>query len=81
MPNCSVLLVADCSVAARFAIFVSPIKHENDIETFVLEVHIDDRIVKYIPYENGNDFIQFEDSSKMSITSQIYPFGENIEFR
>lgn len=81
-PNCSVLLVADCSTS-RFGIFVNPIKRENEsnTETMILEMFIDDRIVKYVPRKDNRDFIQLEDSSETEVTSLIYPLGEDIEFR
>lgn len=82
-PNCSVLLVADCSTTSRFGIFVKPVKSENesDKETMVLEIHIDDRKVKYSPRKDNRDFIQLEDLSQTEIISLMHPLGEDIEFR
>lgn len=80
-PNCSVLLVADCSISPRFAVFVTPVRNSSDTETLDLEFHIDDRIVRYSPSANGNDSIRMEDSSEIEITTLINPLGDEVEFR
>lgn len=79
--NCSVLLVADCSNTSRFAIFAEPHKVDGDIESFALEMHIDDHIVRYSPNSNGRDFIQLEDSTEIEVNSLINPLGDAVEFR
>lgn len=79
--NCSVLLVADCSSASRFAIFAAPHKIDVDVESFVLEIHIDDHIVRYTPSNNGRDFVHLEDSNDIEVKSLINPLGDAIEFR
>lgn len=79
--NCSVLLVADCSSASRFAIFATPRKVDGNIESFALEMHIDDHIVKYSPNNNGHDVIHLEDSTDVEVESLINPLGDGIEFR
>lgn len=80
-PNCSVLLVADCSAASRFAIFVTPIQDESETKSFTLELHIDDQIVWYTPRKDGNDFIRLENSNEVEVKLLVHPLGENIEFR
>lgn len=80
-PNCSVLLVADCSISSRFAVFVTPVKDDSDTEAFALELHIDDRVVRYSPRKEGNDFIRMDDSTEIEVTSLINPLGEDVEFR
>lgn len=79
--NCSVLLVADCSNASRFAIFATPHKIDGNVESFTLELHVDDHIVKYSPNNNGHDLIHLEDSTEIEIESPINPLGDGIEFR
>lgn len=79
--NCSVLLVADCSSTSRFAMFATPHKTDGKIESFVLEMHIDDHIVSYVPNNNGRDFIHLEDSTDVEIESLTNPLGDGIEFR
>lgn len=79
--NCSILLVADCSAAAQFAIFATPQKNHGDITSFMLELHIDDHIVKYAPSSDGHDFIHLEDSTKIDVESLATPLGDGIEFR
>lgn len=81
-PNCSILLVADCSSASRFAIFAAPHKIDDDVESFALEMHIDDHIVRYSPSNNDRDFIHLEDSTDdVEVKSLINPLGDGIEFR
>lgn len=79
--NCSVLLVADCSSAARFAIFAAPLKIDGDVESFTLEIHIDDHIVRYSPSNNGRDIIHLGDSNDVEVKSLVNPLGDAIEFR
>lgn len=79
--NCSVLLVADCSSTSRFAIFATPHKIDGEFESFALEMHIDDHIVRYSPSSNGRDFIQLENSTDVEVKSFINPLGDGIDFR
>lgn len=79
--NCSVLLVADCSTASRFGIFAAPLKTNDNVESFMLELHIDDHIVKYSPNIKRRDIIQLEDSSEIEVNSLVNPFGDGVEFR
>lgn len=79
--NCSVLLVADCSAASRFAIFAAPLKIIDDIQSYMLELHIDDHIVKYSPTIKGRDIIRLEDSTEIEVNSLVNPLGDAIEFR
>lgn len=79
--NCSVLLVADCSTASRFAIFATPHKIDSVIKSFTLELHVDAHTVKYSPSNNEHDFIRLEDSTEIEVNSLINPLGGGIEFR
>ena len=79
--NCSVLLVADCSTTSRFAIFATPHKIDDNVESFTLELHVNDHIVRYSPNYNGHDFIHLEDLTEMEVKSPINPLGDGIEFR
>lgn len=80
--NCSVLLVADCSVQSRFALFVRPIKNEtNHTTNFELELHVDDNVVWYTPHISGNDFIRLQDSTQIEVTTLVTPLGDDVELR
>lgn len=76
--NCSVLLVADCTISSRFAVFVKPV---DDLKSFVLEVHIDDNVIWYSPQNDGNDFIRLQNLTEIAVTSKITPLGEEFELR
>lgn len=80
-PNCSVLLVADCSIASRFAVFVTPIKDNEEVDSFALEMHVDDQVVWYTPNKHGNDFIRLENSTEVEITTLVNPLGREVELR
>lgn len=79
--NCSVLLVADCTIRSRFAVFIKPVKRDCCSESFVLEVHIDDNVIWYSPQNDGQDFIRLENSTEVEVTSKITPLGEDVELR
>lgn len=79
--NCSVLLVADCSTASRFAVFVKPLKRECYSDSFALEIHIDDHVIKYTPRIDGKDYVQLKNSTEIEVTSLITPLGEDVELR
>lgn len=80
-PNCSVLLVADCTGTSRFAVFVKPVKRESYSDAFEIEVNIDDHVIKYITRTDGKDFVQLENSTEIEVTSLITPLGEDVELR
>ena len=80
-PNCSVLLVADCSIASRFGVLVKPVKCESCSDSFEIEVYIDDHVVTYKPRIDGKDFVQSNNSTEIEVTSLITPLGENVELR
>lgn len=77
-PNCTVLLVADCSIASNFAVFVTPSKHIG-IES--IQVHIDGDIVTYSTQKNGIDFVQLKNQTEIEVTSMVRPLGESVNLR
>lgn len=77
-PNCTVLLVADCSMASKFAFFITPSKHSG-IES--LQVHIDDDVVTYSTNENGIDFVQLKNQTEIKVTSMVRLLGEGGNLR
>lgn len=79
--NCSVLLVADCSIKSRFALFVKPIKGESNETSFELELHVDDQVIWYTPNSNGKDFIRLNDSTQIEVDTLITPLGNEFDFR
>lgn len=78
-PNCSVLLVADCSITSRFALFISPM--ETNSQTFQLELHVDDNIIYYSPRIDDKDFIRLANATEIEITSITQPFGHDVDLR
>lgn len=74
-PNCSVLLVADCSFASKFALFVAPTM-ENGIQTFSLQLHLGDDIVFYTPRKLENDLIQLKNGTEIVIETMIHPLED-----
>lgn len=80
-PNCSVLLVADCTIASRFAVFVKPLKRECYPDSFALEINIDDQVIKYTPRVDGKDYVQLKNSTEIEVTSLITPLGEDVDLR
>lgn len=76
-PNCSVLLVADCSIDSRFALFVTPMA----ANAFALELHIDDHVIKYEPQVNGTDTIRLQNSTVIEVTPSTKPFGDNVDLK
>lgn len=79
--NCSVLLIADCTLSSRFAVFIKPLHRESHPDSFELEVHIDDLVLWYTPHMNGKDFIRLQNSTGFEVSSLITPFGETVELR
>lgn len=75
--NCSVLLVADCSSAARFALFVKP----SNGNGYSLQLYIGDNVVSYAPRANGLDMIQLKNSTEVPVQTMIQPLGESIDLR
>lgn len=76
-PNCSVLLVADCSIDSRFALFITP----TATNAFSLELHIDDHVINYEPQLNGKDAIRLQNSTVIDVTQSIRPFGDSIDLK
>lgn len=76
-PNCSVLLVADCSIDSRFALFVTP----TATNAFALELHIDDNVISYEPQQNGKDSIRLQNSTVIEVTPSTRPFGDSIDLK
>lgn len=80
-PNCSVLLVADCSIASRFGVFLKPVKNQGYPDSFTIEINIDEHVIKYTPRVDGKDFIQLKNTSEIEVTSLIRPLGDGVELR
>lgn len=80
-PNCSVLLVADCSISSRFAVFVTPVKVNSEVDSFTLEMHVDDQVVWYTPRKHGSDFIRLVNSTEVEVTTLVNPLGREVELR
>lgn len=77
-PNCSVLLVADCSIASRFALFVKP----TSFNSFALELHIDDHVITYEPQLNRtSDTIRLQNSTVIEVLPSIRPFGDAADLK
>lgn len=77
-PNCTVLLVADCSIASYFAVFVTPSK-QSGIQS--LQVHIDGHVITYPSQRNGIDYVQLKNQTEIEVTSMVYPLGESVNLR
>lgn len=77
-PNCSVLLVADCSITSRFALFVKP----TALNSFALELHIDDHVITYEPQLNRtSDTIRLQNSTVIEVMPSIRPFGDSADLK
>lgn len=75
--NCTVLLIADCSIASTFAVFITPSK-QTGIES--LQVHIGGEVVTYSTQKNGIDFVQLKNQTEIEVTP-IRPLGESVNLR
>lgn len=84
-PNCSVLMVADCSAASRFALFVIPSSQSssdnNNENTYSLEIHIDDHVIWYSPRKDGTDFIRLKNLTEIQVSNLVQPLGDGVDLR
>lgn len=79
--NCSLLLLADCSIKSRFALFVRPMKSETNQTSFELELHVDDHVIRYAPRSDGTDFIRLNDSAQIEVTTLVMPLGADVDLK
>lgn len=77
--NCSVLLVADCTISSRFAVFVESIESDDNLQSFELEVHVDDHVIWYSPRKDEKDYIRLWNSTEVEVTSLMWNWGDDVE--
>lgn len=84
-PNCSVLMVADCSPMSRYGLFVTPLLQSNNdansSDIYLLELHVDDQVIWYSPRKDGTDFIRLKNMTEIEISSIVRPFGDITDLR
>lgn len=79
MGNSSVLLLADCSMRPRFALFLNP-KHTIDgKEIFTIELHVDNDVVTYAPRADHTDWISINGQLEVQIITEILPIENKLK--
>lgn len=76
-PNCSVLLVADCSMASHFALFITP----TATAQFKLELHVDEHVITYEPQVDGSDAIRLQNDTVVEVNASVRPFGDAVDLK
>lgn len=77
--NCSVLLAADCSTKPNFALFAKSLPAQSDVESFELELFIDDDTVIYTPRADQSDWISLNGQTESEIVTEVVPLDGRLK--
>lgn len=77
--NLSVLLLADCSIRPRFALFVNPKQTIDGKEIFTIELHVDDDVVTYAPRADQSDWISVNGQLEIQVITEILPIENKLK--
>lgn len=78
--NCSVLLAADCSAHPNFALFIKPLALQSEVESFALELYVDDDTVVYTPRADHSDWISLNGQAESEIVTEVEPLPERLKY-